>query len=337
MAYNLLKGKKGLIFGALNEQSIAWKVAERTVEEGAEIVLTNTAVSIRMGTIGRLAEKCNTIVVPADAAAGSAWGLFGVLKGATVRNLTIGEGSSVVSTAAAMTAVGAVAGYAYEATIENCENRAAIDIQGGGDNVRESAGGIVGAICANENDSHILSCTNYGKITSKNSVNTKNGATGFSIGGIVGCIVPALPGVVLSYAGLLCAYFTSYSSMSPAAIWLWLAITVAVSVADYFLPAWMTRRFGGSRSGAIGATVGVFAGFFFFPPVGIILGPFFGAVLGELLNDRRDAGKAFLVGIGSFLSFVVGTGIKLAAAIGMFVHVTADTYPAVRDWFATLF
>lgn len=126
------------------------------------------------------------IVVPADAAAGSAWGLFGVLKGATVRNLTIGEGSSVVSTAAAMTAVGAVAGYAYEATIENCENRAAIDIQGGGDNVRESAGGIVGAICANENDSHILSCTNYGKITSKNSVNTKNGATGFSIGGIVG-------------------------------------------------------------------------------------------------------------------------------------------------------
>lgn len=57
MAYNLLKGKKGLIFGALNEQSIAWKVAERAVEEGAEIVLTNTAVSIRMGTIGRLAEN----------------------------------------------------------------------------------------------------------------------------------------------------------------------------------------------------------------------------------------------------------------------------------------
>ena len=67
MAYNLLKGKKGLIFGALNEQSIAWKVAERAVEEGAEIVLTNTAVSIRMGTISQLAEKCNTIVVPADA------------------------------------------------------------------------------------------------------------------------------------------------------------------------------------------------------------------------------------------------------------------------------
>ena len=87
----------------------------------------------------------------------------------------------------------------------------------------------------------------------------------FTIVGIIGCIVPALPGVVLSYAGLLCAYFTSYSHMSASALWIWLAITVAVSVADYFLPAWMTRRFGGSRAGAIGATVGVFAGFFIFP------------------------------------------------------------------------
>ena len=67
MSYNLLKGKKGLIFGALNEDSIAWKVAERAVEEGAEIVLTNTPVSIRMGTINQLAEACGAIVVPADA------------------------------------------------------------------------------------------------------------------------------------------------------------------------------------------------------------------------------------------------------------------------------
>jgi len=71
----------------------------------------------------------------------------------------------------------------------------------------------------------------------------------FTIVGIIGCIVPALPGVVLSYAGLLCAYFTSYSHMSASALWIWLAITVAVSVADYFLPAWMTRRFGGRHRG----------------------------------------------------------------------------------------
>ncbi|MBR2326766.1 MAG: SDR family oxidoreductase [Alistipes sp.] len=67
MAYNLLKGKKGIIFGALNEKSIAWRVALKAVEEGAEIILTNTPVSIRLGSISELAEQCGTKVIPADA------------------------------------------------------------------------------------------------------------------------------------------------------------------------------------------------------------------------------------------------------------------------------
>lgn len=65
--YNLLKGKKGIIFGALNDKSIAWKVAERAYEEGAEFTLTNTPVSMRYGTIDELAAKCNSVVIPADA------------------------------------------------------------------------------------------------------------------------------------------------------------------------------------------------------------------------------------------------------------------------------
>ena len=65
--YNLLKGKRGLIFGALNDKSIAWKVADRAWEEGATFVLTNTPVSMRLGNIDELAEKCHTIVIPADA------------------------------------------------------------------------------------------------------------------------------------------------------------------------------------------------------------------------------------------------------------------------------
>lgn len=65
--YNLLKGKKGIIFGALNEKSLAWKVAERAHAEGGVFTLTNTPVSIRMGDIESLAAKCNTIVIPADA------------------------------------------------------------------------------------------------------------------------------------------------------------------------------------------------------------------------------------------------------------------------------
>lgn len=67
MAYNLLKGKKGIVFGALNDASIAWKVAERCHEEGAELVLTNTPVACRMGTIAELAEKTNATVIAADA------------------------------------------------------------------------------------------------------------------------------------------------------------------------------------------------------------------------------------------------------------------------------
>ena len=67
MSYNLLKGKRGIIFGALNDASIAWKVAERVVEEGAQIVLTNTAVACRMGTIDELAKKTSATIIPADA------------------------------------------------------------------------------------------------------------------------------------------------------------------------------------------------------------------------------------------------------------------------------
>ncbi len=67
MAYNLLKGKKGIIFGALNDRSIAWKTALRAFEEGAEFVLTNTPMALRMGDTNELAKACNTIVIPADA------------------------------------------------------------------------------------------------------------------------------------------------------------------------------------------------------------------------------------------------------------------------------
>jgi enoyl-[acyl-carrier protein] reductase I len=67
MSYHLLKGKKGLVFGALNDRSIAWKVAERAVEEGAVVTLTNTPVAVRMGDVNALGEKLQAEVIPADA------------------------------------------------------------------------------------------------------------------------------------------------------------------------------------------------------------------------------------------------------------------------------
>ena len=67
MTYNLLKGKTGIIFGALNDKSIAWKVAERAYEEGAKFVLTNTPVALRLGTLEKLAEDTGSQIIPADA------------------------------------------------------------------------------------------------------------------------------------------------------------------------------------------------------------------------------------------------------------------------------
>src|SRR6476661_1897580 len=67
MAYNLLKGKKGIIFGALDSNSIAWKVAEKAHEEGASFTLTNAPIAMRMGEINKLAETCSAVVIPADA------------------------------------------------------------------------------------------------------------------------------------------------------------------------------------------------------------------------------------------------------------------------------
>ncbi len=67
MANDLLKGKKGLIFGALNEKSIAWQVADKAHEQGAEVVLTNAPAAVRMGNVNDLAEKLNSVVIPADA------------------------------------------------------------------------------------------------------------------------------------------------------------------------------------------------------------------------------------------------------------------------------
>lgn len=114
--------------------------------------------------------------------------------------------------------------------------------------------------------------------------------------------------MALSYAGLLCAWFTSYSQMTSGATWL-VARRDRRRERRRLFPARMDDA-GASADRArepSGPRQGVFAGFFLFPPVGIILGPFAGAVLGELLNDRSDVPKAFLVGFGSFLAFVVGT------------------------------
>ena len=97
-----------------------------------------------------------------------------------------------------------------------------------------------------------------------------------------------------------------------------------VTALDYILPAYFSKMFGGSRAGIIGATVGVFAGMILLGPLGIVLGPFVGAVAGELLHDRENADKALKVGFGSLVSFFVGSGMKIAVSAFMMYYIWKD-------------
>lgn len=135
----------------------------------------------------------------------------------------------------------------------------------------------------------------------------------FIIGGILGGVLPVLPGPPLSYIGLLLLHFTEKHHFSTRFLIIWAIVTVVVYLLDYVIPAYGTKRFGGSNRGIWGSIIGLVIGLFFFPPFGIIIGPFVGAVIGELTSGK-DSGTALKSGFGSFMGFLVGTIMKLIAS-----------------------
>ena len=143
--------------------------------------------------------------------------------------------------------------------------------------------------------------------------------------GILGAIIPILPGTALSFAGMACAFLHTGGDITASQLWLWGAISAVLIVIDYILPAYFSKVFGGSKAGITGATVGVLVGLFF-GPWGIIAGPFVGAVIGELLHQKQTLGKALVVGLGSLLSFFVGTGFKLIAGGFMMFYIWRDLF-----------
>jgi uncharacterized protein YqgC (DUF456 family) len=130
------------------------------------------------------------------------------------------------------------------------------------------------------------------------------------ISGILGGVLPVLPGPPLSYIGLLLLHFTEHYQFSERFLIIWAVVTVLVYALDYVIPIWGTRRYGGSKRGVWGSIIGLIVGLFFFPPFGIIIGPFAGAVLGEL-SSGKDSGYALRSGFGSFVGFLAGTLLKL--------------------------
>jgi uncharacterized protein YqgC (DUF456 family) len=133
--------------------------------------------------------------------------------------------------------------------------------------------------------------------------------------GIAGCLLPILPGPPLTYLGLVVLHFTRFAEISRNMFIILGIVAVVVTVIDYVVPIWGTRQFGGSKYGMRGATVGLIIGLFLGPP-GIIIGPFIGAVVGELIF-KDDIKYALKAGFGSLLGFLTGVGLKLAAALLM--------------------
>jgi len=143
--------------------------------------------------------------------------------------------------------------------------------------------------------------------------------------GIIGCIIPALPGPPLSYVGILLLHFTRWGDLS-AKLLIWLAIfTIVVTVMDYILPIWATKKLGGSRRGVWGSTIGLIVGLFF-APLGIIIGPFLGAFIGEM-TLRSDTDKALRSALGAFLGFLLGTGAKFAVSGVILYYFVIELFP----------
>ena len=137
--------------------------------------------------------------------------------------------------------------------------------------------------------------------------------------GIIGCIVPGLPGTPIAYAGLWIAQATDRVDFTWQFLLIWGIVVIIISILDYVVPAWGTKQFGGTKWGVWGSTIGVFIGLFF-GAVGVILGPLVGAIIGELLQSSmhgaitdKALSAALRAGWGSFIGILFGTILKLIA------------------------
>ena len=141
--------------------------------------------------------------------------------------------------------------------------------------------------------------------------------------GIIGSIVPAIPGPPISWVGLLLAFLSHRmggADMSLSFVLIWLGVTVAVTVLDFIVPSRFTRMAGGTKAGSTGATIGMIIGMLF-TPIGMIPCSLIGAFEAEWVQEKKSAADAFKSALGTFLGFLVGTGLKLTASCFMMFHI----------------
>ncbi len=145
------------------------------------------------------------------------------------------------------------------------------------------------------------------------------------ITGVIGCIIPVLPGPIMCYAGLLLLQLTSGHPFTLSLLVIYAVLTALAALLDYIIPIYGTKKLEGSKYGIWGSAVGLLLGIMFFFPLGILLGPIAGAFAGELLSGR-SAGRAIKSAFGSFLGFLASTVIRLVLSLAMAYHFGLAAY-----------
>lgn len=139
---------------------------------------------------------------------------------------------------------------------------------------------------------------------------------------IIGSILPLLPGPPVAYLGLLLQQMRDPDPFTARFLWIWAGIVVVAVVLDYVIPVWGTKRFGGTKYGVWGCTIGFLLAFWM-GPLGVIIGPFLGALAGELIAGQ-DSRKSFRAAFGSFVGFLLGSFLKLVICFMMLYYIIAS-------------
>jgi uncharacterized protein YqgC (DUF456 family) len=154
----------------------------------------------------------------------------------------------------------------------------------------------------------------------------------FIVLGLLGCILPVIPGPPLSFIGILLLHFSPSVHFTSNFLILWAFIAIAVTALDYIVPIWGTKKYGGTKYGTWGSMIGLIIGLFF-GPTGIIAGPFLGALVGELIGGRESQ-DAFKAAKGAFVGFLLGVGLKLIASGFMAYYFFSETGSLILNIFS---
>ena len=134
--------------------------------------------------------------------------------------------------------------------------------------------------------------------------------------GVIGSIVPIIPGPPIAFCGLLLTHFTSQNPFTVKFLIILGALAIFSAFIDNILPIYATKKFNGSKKGVWGSAIGLLIGLFFFPPFGLLIGPMVGAFVGEII-DGKSANSAVRPAFGSFIGFLSSIFLRLIISIVM--------------------